>query len=126
MSRDADKDLDAFIERRAREATRTGKDQALEEMWAASERRERERRQRENAAAWYAFHAHMQEVHARLSEEHEARALGLLEDERDGGSGIRPAQKRYTGGPIKAGQSPSLGGSAKTIPKPLREGGTTT
>ena len=52
----------------------------LEEMWAASERRERERRRRENAAARYASHSHMHELHARLSAEHEAKALALLED----------------------------------------------
>ena len=56
------------------------KEADLEEMWAASERREKERRKRENAAAWYAFHAHMHELHARLSAEHEAKALALLEE----------------------------------------------
>ncbi len=52
----------------------------LEEMWAASERRDRERRHRENRALWYEFHMRLSEAHARISEEHEAKGLALLEE----------------------------------------------
>ncbi len=52
----------------------------LEEMCAVSARRDREKRRRQNRALWYAFHMRLCEVHARLSEEHEAKALALLED----------------------------------------------
>lgn len=75
-----EKELDAFIERRARDARKTGQDEALEEMWRASERREGERRRRRNAALWYEFHMRLCEAHAAISREHEARALALLED----------------------------------------------
>ena len=74
-----EKELDAFIERRGRDAAKTGKDDALEKMWRASERRERERRRRRNAALWYEFHMSLCEAHAAISREHEARALALLE-----------------------------------------------
>ncbi len=49
-------------------------------MWRASERRERERRRRRNAALWYEFHMRLCEAHAAISREHEARALALLEE----------------------------------------------
>ena len=79
-----EKELDAFVERRSRDAKKVGQDEALEAMWRAGERRERERRRRENRALWYEFHTRLAESHAAISREHEARALALLEDGCDG------------------------------------------
>lgn len=75
-----EKELDAFIERRARDTRKTGKDEALEEMWRASEQRDRERRRRKNRALWYEFHVRLADAHAAISREHEERALALLEE----------------------------------------------
>lgn len=52
---------------------------AIEALWAASSRREAERRRREIRALWYAHHMTMWEVHASLAEGHERRAMELLE-----------------------------------------------
>jgi len=62
-----------------RDTRKTGRNEALEEMWRASEWRERERRRRENGARWYAFHMGLADAHASLAGEHEANALELLE-----------------------------------------------
>lgn len=76
-------ELDAFINRRARENTclpdRQAEQQHVEALWAESERRHTEKRRRENRAAWYKYHERMREWHARMSREHEAKALALLE-----------------------------------------------
>lgn len=70
----AEQQIDLFIEKRAREKRDAN---AIEELWAASERRDRERRRRDNCAAWYAHEMHMSELHAALSEEHRAKAEAL-------------------------------------------------
>jgi len=78
-----EKELDAFIERRARdarEAGKAGKDAAIEEVWKASERRDTERRRRRNAALWYEFHMRLADAHATVSRDHERKALALLEE----------------------------------------------
>ena len=75
-------ELDSFIEKRARQAAEL---EHVEELWAISVRRDRERRQQENQAAWYAFEVHMSELHASLSEEHRSKAEGLLEEPGGGG-----------------------------------------
>lgn len=49
FGRDSDQKLDALIERRAKRNGERDETDALEEMWAASERRERERRRRKTA-----------------------------------------------------------------------------
>ncbi|MBA4116788.1 MAG: hypothetical protein H0X71_10235 [Rubrobacter sp.] len=67
--------LDAITERRAREFNDA---ERAEELWKESTRVHRERRRQENAEAWRAFHRHMQELHATLSEEHRTKAEGLL------------------------------------------------
>jgi hypothetical protein len=90
-----EKELDAFIERRGRDAKRSGKDEALEEMWRASERRHKERLRRANAALWYEFHMRLCEAHAAISERHEARALALLEEP--------AARPRSPGDPMSVG-----------------------
>lgn len=69
--------IDALIECRA--AARDNANAAsLEEMYAASVRRHREKIRRENAARWYEFEMLLAENHRKLSEEHEARARALL------------------------------------------------
>ena len=68
-------ELDRIIERRAREE----RDAApIEEAWKDSTRRHSEQRREALGLAWRDHHLRMQEVHARLASEHEARALRLL------------------------------------------------
>ncbi len=68
-------ELDRIIERRAREE----RDSApIEEAWKDSTRRHNEQRREALGLAWRDHHLRMQEVHARLASEHEARALRLL------------------------------------------------
>ncbi len=69
-------ELDRIIERRAGEARDANR---VEELWRESARAHSERRREELGAAWYDHHLRMREVHARLAEEHEARALRLLD-----------------------------------------------
>ncbi len=74
----ADREIDRFIERRETNATANGEQQHIEDLWKESTRRERDKRRRENAAAWYGHHEHMRELHSSLAAEHEARARALL------------------------------------------------
>lgn len=76
MKTKGEAELDAFINRRARENT---EQHHVEAVWAESERRHTEKVRKENRAAWYAYHMRMAEWHARMSEEHQAKALALLE-----------------------------------------------
>ncbi len=69
----ADREIDRFIERRHQETN--GEQRHIEAVWKASTRRERDKRRRENAAAWYGHHEHMRALHSSLAAEHEARAL---------------------------------------------------
>ena len=78
--RDTDGELDVLIQCQAKRNGGRDETDALEEMWATSERRDREHRRRETRALWYAFHMRLSEARARISEEHEAKALALLED----------------------------------------------
>jgi hypothetical protein len=69
--------LDGFIEKRARESADANR---TEELWAASEARDRERRRRrDNREAWLEYERHMERLHASLSEEHRAKAEALNE-----------------------------------------------
>lgn len=72
----AKQSIDAFIEKRARESD-AGRER--ETMYAESVRCYHARRQERNRAAWHAHHCYMQQSHARLAAEHEARAKNLLE-----------------------------------------------
>ena len=65
-------EIDSLIEKRAAEKRDEG---AVEELWRDSTRRHNEQRREELGAAWRAYHLRMREVHARLADEHEARAL---------------------------------------------------
>jgi hypothetical protein len=73
----ADREIDRFIERRHQEtnAKANAEQQNIEALWKESTQRAREKRRRENAAAWY---GHMRELHSSLAAEHEARARALL------------------------------------------------
>ena len=68
-------ELNGLVERRA---AQTAEQRRVEDLWAQSVRRDRERRREENRAAWHSFHRHMQELHATLSEEHRTKAEGLI------------------------------------------------
>jgi hypothetical protein len=72
----ADREIDRFIERRHQETN--GEQRHIEVLWKESTRRERDKRRRENAEAWYGHHEHMRELHSSLAAEHEARARALL------------------------------------------------
>jgi hypothetical protein len=75
----AETELDAYsIERRSRQSS---EQRRVEELWAISERRHRDRTRRENRAAWYAHHMSMCDLHRGLAGEHERKALKLLEAE---------------------------------------------
>ncbi len=52
-----------------------------EPSYAESVRRYHSRHRREIRALWYGYHEHMRELHARLSREHEEKAMRLLEGE---------------------------------------------
>lgn len=56
-------------------------EEAIQEMWRESVRKDRERRRRKHAAEWYGFYSRLAESHARISEEFERRASDLLEDD---------------------------------------------
>lgn len=72
----AEKELNAFIERRALGAN--AEQERVEDLWRASELAQRERRRRENRALWYAHEMRMCELHEGLAAEHEAKARALL------------------------------------------------
>ena len=60
-------------------------EQAREDLWEGSVRRDKERRRRENRAAWFAFFSRMAQAHAGIAKDYERRAEELCTDER-----IRP------------------------------------
>jgi hypothetical protein len=68
--------IDILIERRHLRAN--AEQRHIEVLWKESTRRERDKRRRENAEAWYGHHEHMRELHSSLAAEHEARARALL------------------------------------------------
>ncbi len=72
-----DKELDAFIERRA---SREPDPDTSEASYAESVRRFHARRRQENRAAWYVHFCRMSENHRKLSEEYEARAEALCQE----------------------------------------------
>jgi hypothetical protein len=71
----AEAQLDAFIEKRAREARDA---QKVEELWAESARRHREKKQRENGIAWLTFHARMERQFLELAAEHHEKGERVL------------------------------------------------
>ena len=82
-----EKELDAFIERRARKGE-TDPDER-EDLWVESVRRYQERQRRERRAQWYGWHMDQAERHRRtlaaLIAHHEAEAERFLVDEGEGG-----------------------------------------
>ncbi len=77
MEGSVDKELDAFIERRARQ---NGEKRPEEVAYAASVRRYHSRQRREIAAAWFAHFCRMAENHARISEDYQRRAEALCKE----------------------------------------------
>ena len=77
----AEADLNALVERRAKQAV-------VEDLWEASVRRHHEKLRRERRAEWYAYHVDQAERLRRtmtaLVERHEAEALKLIEGETKG------------------------------------------
>lgn len=71
-------EIDALIERRARER---GKANALEALRKESERAHRERERRENRALWFEFFCRQADSHRGLAESYAARAEALCRDE---------------------------------------------
>ena len=69
--------LDALIERRARE--RSSADE-LEEMYRASVRRHRERERKAIRAEWFAYFSNLASSLRRSADEFERRAESLLEE----------------------------------------------
>lgn len=53
-----------------------------EDLWAGSVQRDKERRRRENRAAWFAFFCRMAQAHAGIAKDYERRAEELCGDER--------------------------------------------
>lgn len=76
----AERQIDAFIEKR--QAQRTGADEqnALETLWAASERRELARRREENRRLWIAHFEALVRIHIRLARDARRRARELQTD----------------------------------------------
>ena len=69
--------IDRLIEKRAGERDAANE---LAEMYEASARRHRERKRRENGAAWYSHFSALASSLRRSAEEYERRAERLLED----------------------------------------------
>src|SRR5215212_4347563 len=73
----AEASLDAFINSRSRDKKRANEQ---EELWAALERRVREKRSHELQQAWIDHHGHMSVLHTDLALEHaDKRARLMLE-----------------------------------------------
>jgi hypothetical protein len=76
----AEASIDQFIAKRARERADADK---VDELWAESTRRHKERRREENRQAWREYERHLERVHMDLALEHRAKAEKLLgQDER--------------------------------------------
>lgn len=73
----AEAQLDEFIRKRSREKS---DEQKVAELWAESDRKHREKRRRENRAAWYSYHCDLQAVHQGLADRHRERAESFLEE----------------------------------------------
>ena len=73
--------LDELINRRSASQEEANR---IEALWKASERRHRERRREESAAAWRSYHLaqaeRLERTAAELAASHRARAEALLED----------------------------------------------
>ncbi len=78
-------ELDRLIEKRAAQLKEEAEgEQRVEDLFAETTRRQREKRREEHRLAWYTHEMHMCELHASLSEEHRVKALTFLK-QREGG-----------------------------------------
>ncbi len=71
----AERDLDAFINRRSRAKDKANTE---EELWRASERRVREKRRRVNRQEWIDYYGSMHRVHLGIAEGHARRRAQLM------------------------------------------------
>lgn len=74
----AEQQIDEFIRKRSREKA---DEQKIAELWAESDRREREKRRRENRRAWLEYERHLERVHMNLALEHRSKAEALTDVE---------------------------------------------
>lgn len=73
-------ELDAFIEKRAREAKDAAK---VEEAWKESERAHRQRQREENRLAWREFYLNLANAHEAHASRHREKAAALSNGEGD-------------------------------------------
>jgi hypothetical protein len=76
----AEASLDKFIEARVRERS---EQESIEGLWAASDRKDRERRRQDLREAWSLYHDHMSRLHGSLSEEHRTKSEALCDAQRE-------------------------------------------
>ncbi len=77
----AEKELDKFINSQAKKRRGAEEQNALEAMWAASERRVLAKRREENRQAWIVYFSHLAHGCRQRAQEYEAKADALIEDE---------------------------------------------
>ena len=70
----AEADLNALVERRAKQA-------AVEDLWEASAKKDKERQRRQRRGEWYCHFAALADSLRRSADHYERRALELREDE---------------------------------------------
>lgn len=84
----AEKQIDAFIERRERERLKDEEQQAVEDLWAISARKAEEKRLEEMRGAWSAYHRDQAARHRATLEvliaRHEAEAQKLMDQPKGG------------------------------------------
>jgi hypothetical protein len=78
VGENAERQIDAFIEKRHNDRVPDGGERLAEDLWKASERREAARRRIEEGLARLAWHRRLESVYAGRSEEH-GRVADVLE-----------------------------------------------
>jgi hypothetical protein len=100
-------ELDAFITKRAEQAKRGGEDARIEELWAKSERKHREKRRKANGWGWIRYHEGLAHVHQELAHDHEVKANrvrdlltehGLLTEHEKEDEPMNPNMNGHAGG----------------------------
>jgi len=75
----AEAELNRLVERQAQRSGADGAN-ALQLMWAASERKHREKQREENRTAWHGYYSHLAHSCRTRAAEYEAKAEQLLEE----------------------------------------------
>lgn len=70
--------IDELIDRRSKDGENT-----IENLWAASDRKDREKRRQELREAWACYHEHLSRLHAALSAEHRTKSEALCDAQRE-------------------------------------------